>query len=327
MWAIEDGRRCLLLIACSVLAFWPGGAYAVAQIPAKASIVVNTATGEVLHADNVDRKIQPASLAKMMTLHLLFKKLKERGISFNTRMRVSKNATMQRPSVLGLKEGEQITCRDAVLAQITKSANDVSIVIAEHLAGSVENFVKTMNKEARALGMNATTFVNPSGWKNDRQLTTARDIARLSMAIQREHPRYFKLFSTGFFKYKGKTYQNHNSLLGKRAGMAVDGIKTGYVQPSGLNVAVSAQKEGKRLVAVVLGEPSAKKRDAKVEQLLSCAFDKISRRRHVPRKRPTTGLIKMFRLNTAKADAIAANRKSKNSVANPGPQRNGLWNK
>jgi D-alanyl-D-alanine carboxypeptidase len=245
--------------------------------PPKAAIVVNANNGDILYSSNIDKKTQPASLAKMMTLHLLFKELEKGRVSFNTKMRTSKLAAHQNPSVLELKEGESISCKDAILSQITKSANDVSIVIAEHLAGSVGNFVKMMNNEAKRLNMCSTVFFTPSGWKNTKQLTTARDMAKLASAILKEHPRYYGMFSTKKFKYKGKIHPNHNALLGEKNEIIIDGIKTGFVCASGFNIAVSAKKGKERLIVVVLGEKTAKKRNDKVEHLLNFGFAKVER--------------------------------------------------
>jgi D-alanyl-D-alanine carboxypeptidase len=169
---------------------------------------------------------------------------------------------------------------------VTKSANDASVVLAEGLGGGSEGkFVQTMNKEARRLHMNSTVFCNASGWKNPAQLTTARDMAKLARALLREYPTYYRIFSTKNFHYKGQKFTNHNTLLGDQGGMRIDGIKTGYVAASGYNIAVSATRGTDRLIVVVLGGKNARKRNATVEWLLSCGFNKLSQERYMKHQR------------------------------------------
>jgi D-alanyl-D-alanine carboxypeptidase len=230
-------------------------------------------TGRYICGYNEDVQTQPASLTKMMTLLLTFKALKNRRISLNSKIKISKKAANQRPCKLGLKPGEKITVRNAILALVTKSANDVAVALGEHIAGNENTFVYLMNKEARRLNMKSTVFVNPSGWKNPKQLSTARDMAKLARALIRGYPKYYHFFATKKFSYKRAKMRNHNKLLGTRKGVVIDGIKTGYVAASGYNLAASAKKGRRRLIAVVLGGETAKQRDEEVNRLLKKGFN------------------------------------------------------
>ena len=243
--------------------------------PIKAAILVEAKTGEVIYSFNENKQTQPASLTKMMTLLLTFKALKNKQISPSTRIKFSQNACKQKPCKLGVKKGCSISVKEAVLALITKSANDVAVALAEHIGKTEGNFVKMMNAEAKRLGMKSTVFFNPSGWKNTKQLTTVKDMAKLSRALIVEYPGYYHLFSTKQFIYGRKKMRNHNMLLGQRCGFLVDGIKTGFVNASGYNLAASATKGKNRLIAIVLGGRSRYERDRQVQALLKRGFSKI----------------------------------------------------
>ena len=169
-----------------------------------------------------------------------------------------------------MKAGDKITVDEAVLALVTKSANDVATVLAKALGGTEKNFATIMTRQARALGMTRTTFRNASGLPNRRQLTTARDLARLSLALIRDFPDRYRLFATRTFKFRGRNYRNHNNLLASYDG--ADGIKTGYIRASGYNLAASAERDGIRLIGVVMGGKSARKRDRHMARLLDKAF-------------------------------------------------------
>ena len=262
----------LLLLICN-FSLW-------ASAPVKAAVVLDANTGDYIDGYNEDVKTQPASLTKMMTLLLTFKALKRGEINLNTKVWVSKNAARQRPCKLGLKEGEFITVKNAILALVTKSANDVAVALGERIArGNEKLFVYMMNKEARRLKMRSTVFVNPSGWKNPKQLSTARDMAKLARALIRNYPKYYHFFATKKFSYKKAKIRNHNKLLGSRRGIIIDGIKTGYVAASGYNLAASAKKGRRRLVVVVLGGETAKQRDKEVDRLLKEGFRRKRKRR------------------------------------------------
>ena len=177
-------------------------------------------------------------------------------------------------SKLGLKRGETISVDDAVLALVTKSANDVAVVIAETLAPTESEFAQMMTKKAKALGMNRTSFRNASGLYNRRQLSTARDMAILAQALIRDFPERYKSFSARSFSHNGRVYRNHNKLL--RSYQGADGLKTGYIRAAGYNLAASARRDGHRLIAVLFGGRSAKKRDRQVARLLDRGFSKLT---------------------------------------------------
>lgn len=249
------------------------------DVPIKAAFVMDAATGRYIDGYNEDVQTQPASLTKMMTLLLTFKALKNRKISLNSKLRISKNAASQKPCVLGLKKGEVITVKNAILALVTKSANDVAVALAEFVGGSEKAFVYMMNKEARRLGMKSTTFLNSSGWKNTKQLSTARDLAKLARTLVKVYPGYYHFFATKQFSYKRASIKNHNKLLGSHGNIVVDGIKTGYVAASGFNLAASAKQGKNRLIVVVLGGKTAKQRDLEVNRLLKRGFKKCRSKR------------------------------------------------
>lgn len=254
------------IIVCTIYTLHPANA-------AKyASILVDASSGKIVYADNPDSYRHPASLTKMMTLYLTFDALKEGRLKLKKRVVFSRHAANQAPSKLGITVGKSITVEDAILATITKSANDAAVALAETIAGSERRFTKIMNLKAMQLGMNRTHFTNASGLPSRRQITTVRDMAKLSVALIRKHNRYYSYFSRRTFEFDGNIFESHNNLLGRYPGL--DGLKTGYIASSGFNLAASAVRDGKRLVCVVLGGPSKQWRDAKVAHLLDYGFYK-----------------------------------------------------
>ena len=257
-----------------------------------ASFIINENTKRIYHNANADTRNYPASLTKIMTLYLVFDALKSKKILMNTRFKVSKRATRQPPSKLNLSAGSKITVRNAILALVTKSANDVATVIAENLGKSERNFARLMTKKAKKLGMIRTTFRNASGLPNRGQLSTARDMATLGIAIRKNHPNFFKLFKTKSFVYKGIKYSNHNNLLGSYYG--TDGIKTGYTNASGFNLVASVERNGQRIIGVVFGGKKARSRDKHMIKLLNKHFKtspskplvRIAKPSELPKKRP-----------------------------------------
>lgn len=239
-----------------------------------AALVVDVTTGEVLYARSADRKRYPASLTKMMTLYMLFEAIERGDLRLSDRLSVSKHAYGQAPSKLGLKPGASISVEDAILGLVTKSANDVAVVIAEGLAGTEWQFAREMTKRARAMGMTKTTFRNASGLHHRRQLTTARDMALLARRLQSELPEYYRYFSVVQFEFGDKKYKNHNRLLVDYEG--TDGIKTGYIRASGFNLVASVVRGNQRLVAVVFGGRSARTRDAHIRELLDRGFARLA---------------------------------------------------
>ena len=232
-----------------------------------AAIVVDAKTGEVLFSRNADLRRYPASLTKMMTLYLIFEDLERGKISLSSRLSVSTNAANQAPSKLGLAAGSTIRVEDAILALVTKSANDVAMAVAENLSASAAAFAQRMTSTARSLGMNSTTFRNPHGLPDSGQITTARDMATLGRALQDRFPQYFGFFSTRSFTWNGVTYGNHNNLLGNVTG--VDGIKTGYTRASGYNLVTSLKRDNRHVVAVVMGGNSSASRDQHMRDLIA----------------------------------------------------------
>ena len=235
-----------------------------------ASFVINENTKRIYHNTNADTRNYPASLTKIMTLYMIFDSLKNKKISMNTKFKISKRAARQPPSKLNLSAGSRITVKNAILALITKSANDVATVVAENLGKSEKNFARLMTKKAKKLGMTRTTFKNASGLPNRGQLSTARDMAVLGMAIRKNHPNFFKLFKTKSFVYKGVKYTNHNNLLSSYSG--TDGIKTGYTHASGFNLVASVERNGQRIIGVVFGGKKARSRDKHMKKLLNKYF-------------------------------------------------------
>ncbi len=248
--------------------------------PPSASIVVDGNTGRVLEASNPDALRHPASLTKVMTLYLLFERLKAGKISLDTPLFVSAHAAAQAPTKLGLKPGQTISVEDAIKAIVTRSANDAAAVIAENLGGSEEAFARLMTQKTHELGMGRTNYVNASGLPDDDQVTTARDQALLGRAIQDRFPRLYRFFSTTSFAFRGQTIRGHNHLLGSMPG--VDGIKTGFTRASGFNLLTSLHRDGRYLVGVVLGGRSALQRDAHMRQLLNVDFRLASTHRTAP---------------------------------------------
>jgi len=248
--------------------------------PPSASIVVDGNTGAVLQESNPDALRHPASLTKIMTLYLLFEELDAGKIRLDSPLRVSEHASEQSPTKLGLKPGQTIMVDDAIKGVVTRSANDAAVVIAENLGGSEDDFAKLMTQKAHALGMSRTTYVNASGLPDDDQITTARDQALLGRAIQERFPRYYKYFSLPAFVYHGEAIRNHDHLLGSVQG--VDGIKTGFTRASGFNLVTSLHRDGRYLVAVVMGGHSAFERDAHMRELLGTHIKEASARRTAP---------------------------------------------
>lgn len=234
--------------------------------PRYAGIVIDTGSGDVLYSEDADSLRHPASLAKLMTLYLLFDALKEGTLSMASTIPVSAHAASQPPSKLGLKAGQAIRVHDAILAICVRSANDVAVAVGEKLAGSEDAFAAAMTRKGRELGLTSTRFTNATGLPDDRMVTTARDIARLARAVQVDFPERYALFSTRSFTYEGRALNSTNQLLGALPG--VDGMKTGYIRASGYNLVASARRNGKRILVVVLGEKTGAARNGHVAALI-----------------------------------------------------------
>lgn len=273
--------RVLMVAVCLLVAGIIAKPEMAAAKPAFSTIAIDARTGKVLYARNADSYRYPASLTKVMTLYLLFEDLRDGKISLSSRLKVSKLASRQAPSKLGLKPGRSIAVRDAIGALVTKSANDVAAVVAENLEGSVAKFAARMTKRARAIGMTRTTFKNPHGLPNSQQKTTARDMATLALRVHRDFPQYYRYFSLRSYKYGKRSYRNHNRLLGRVSG--VDGIKTGYTRASGFNLTTSVRRNKKRIVAVVMGGKTGRSRNAYMTSLVNRMFKtkRLTRGKHL----------------------------------------------
>ncbi|AIJ55406.1 hypothetical protein C086_01014 [Brucella abortus F6/05-3] len=231
-------------------------------------VVFDADSGRMLGQDDASAQHAPASLAKMMTLYLTFEALKTGRLHWDDALPISKNAASKVRMKLWLKAGDTISTRDAVNGMIIVSANDAATVMGEYLAGSEAAFARLMTQRARQIGMKSTIFANPSGLTaNVSQLTTARDMAVLGMALRRDFPEEYALFSQRSFTFRGRVYNGHNNLMYRYAG--VDGIKTGYTNVSGYNLVSSAYINNRHLVGVVLGAGSAGQRDGQMAKLLT----------------------------------------------------------
>ena len=241
-----------------------------------AAFVADMETGEVLHAVRDTAPRHPASLTKMMTLYMLFEAVERGDLSLESELAVSADAASRPASKLGVAAGSTIRVEDAVRALIIQSANDVAVVVAEALGGSETDFAQAMTARAARLGLNATHFENASGLPDARQITTARDMARLAYALRRDFPLYFHYFSETRFRWGAITHRTHNTLVGRVDG--VTGLKTGYIRASGFNIAVTAERDGRPLVAVVMGGASSGARDAHARELIEAAYTALEGR-------------------------------------------------
>ena len=260
-----------------------------------AAFVIHADSGDILFDRYSTSRRYPASLTKMMTLYLLFEELEAGGLTMSSKLTVSKTAAGQPPSKLGVKAGSTISVETAIEALVVKSANDVAVVVAEKLGGSEWRFARKMTTKARAIGMSRTTFRNASGLPNSKQVTTARDMATLGQRLMQDFPQYFHYFSAKSFSWNGKTYRTHNSLVKTYTG--ADGIKTGYTRRSGFNLVTTVERNGQRLIGVVLGGRSSRSRDRHMRDILSRTFASIKakptlvaalhRKKPTPRLKPT----------------------------------------
>jgi D-alanyl-D-alanine carboxypeptidase len=239
-------------------------------VHAEALLVVEADTGKVLQADNATVPWYPASLSKMMTAYVTLMAVKERRITLDTLLTVSSVAASQSPSKMGFRPGTQVTVDNALKMMLVKSANDMAVVLAEGVGGSIDGFSAQMNEAAQKLGMTQTSYVNPNGLPADGQITSARDLAILARAIIHDLPEYEYFVHIPSIRFGRKITQNFNRLIGRYPG--ADGFKTGFICASGYNLVASATRNGKRLIAVVLGASSGTMRAVRAAQLLDRAF-------------------------------------------------------
>lgn len=235
-----------------------------------AALVIDAVSGEVFHSRYANEERHPASLTKVMTLYMLFEALEADRIDLGDRITISRHADRQPPSHLNLPAGSSIQVEDAIYALITRSANDIAVAVAEALGGTESAFARAMTDRARDLGMTRTVFRNASGLHDRRQVTTARDMARLAQALIRHFPQYYHYFSMERWSYNGQSFRNHNHLLDDYEGM--DGLKTGYIRASGFNLMASALRGELRVITIVMGGESSRWRNARVANLTDQAF-------------------------------------------------------
>ena len=278
-------RRVFAILTLALLAAGTLAQPAAAQIPyvnllfsqpRYAAYVMDANTGEVLYEKNADSPRYPASITKLMTLYLAFEALQSGKLSLSDRVYVSAHAAGVAPSKLGVRPGDSVSVDEAIRAMTVKSANDMAVAMAERIGGSEGKFAALMTLRAQELGMASTQYVNASGLPDSRQISTAHDIAVLSRALMRDFPQYYPYFSLRSFDFRGRVIPGHDHLLGAVPG--VDGLKTGYTAASGFNLASSAQRDGKRIIGVVLGGSSVAARDSHMEDLLNTTFNVMRRR-------------------------------------------------
>jgi D-alanyl-D-alanine carboxypeptidase len=251
-----------------------------------AILIVDGNTGRTLYESSADALRHPASLAKMMTLYLVFEQIEQGRLTYQSRIKVSAAAAAAQPSKLELNEGDEIVLIDAIRALITKSANDVAVAVAEQIAGSEARFARLMNQKAAQLGMKNTLFKNASGLPDDEQVTTARDMVTLALHLQDDFPKHYPLFATPTFTYNGDTFRNHNNLLANYEG--TEGVKTGYTAASGFNLVASVHRGQKHVVGAVFGGASASQRDHTMRTFLNIGLVKAS---HIKTRVPAPALV------------------------------------
>jgi D-alanyl-D-alanine carboxypeptidase len=237
----------------------------------EALLLVDAESGKVLYAENATRPWHPASLTKLMTAYVTLHALKEGRITPDTLMTVSPTAMAQSPSKMGFKVGIKVTVDNALKMMIVKSANDMAVVLAEGISGSVPGFAAEMNRAAQRLGMTQTNFVNPNGLPDDEQVTSARDLAMLTRALIREFPDYALYWHISALKFGRRIIRNHNPLVDRYPG--ADGMKTGFICASGFNLVATVTRGDRRLIGIVLGAPNAAVRTEKVLELFERGFN------------------------------------------------------
>jgi D-alanyl-D-alanine carboxypeptidase len=294
--------RPALLIAFAVATAGMTASQAASAAPQYAVVIVDADSGRVILSDSPTAQTHPASLTKMMTLYLTFDAIKAGSLSLDQRITVSAEAASRPATKLGIGAGKTITVQNAIMALITLSANDMSVALAEAIAGSEDAFARRMTSRARELGMSATVFRNANGLPDPGQVTNAADMTRLGLALMRDHADYYPYFATQDWRYGGKVIRNHNRMLGRYEG--TNGIKTGYIKASGFNLVVSVERDGHHLVGAIFGGSSARARDDHMIELLDAAFARIEAK---PEMLVAGGeIIRPNAVSAPKAIAVAA---------------------
>ncbi len=259
----------LISVVFGLLTFLPGTSKAI-EVSAKQAILIDFETGTELFKKNADELMSPASMTKLMTVYLIFERLKDGRLSLDDELHVSRKAWKKGGSKMFVEVGKQVRVEDLIRGIVVQSGNDATIVIAEGLSGSEEAFAQEMTMKARELGMSNSQFRNASGWPDPEHRTTARDLAILTKATIREFPDYYQYYAEGTFSYSGIKQSNRNPLLGRYKG--ADGLKTGYTENAGYGLTSSASKDGRRLILVLNGMPSEKVRKIESQRLLDWGF-------------------------------------------------------
>jgi D-alanyl-D-alanine carboxypeptidase len=257
------------MLACAIVAGAMAG-LASGRAGAEALLLVDVTSGKVLHAENATYPWYPASVTKLMTTYTTLRAVREGRITLDSVFTVSPIAAAQSPTKMGFPVGTQVTVDNAIKMLMVKSANDMAVLLAEGVSGSIENFSAEMNSNAKALGMTQTNYVNPNGLPADEQITSARDLAILARALIREFPQYDSYWHLPGIRMGKRVVRNYNTLLGRYPG--ADGMKTGFICASGFNLVATATRDGRRLIAVVLGAPSSGVRAVKAAHLLEQGF-------------------------------------------------------
>lgn len=247
-----------------------GGVGISVRAASAANLVIDAATGTVLSADAPNHLWYPASLTKMMTVYVALSEIEAGRLSFDDKIKVSAAAANVSPVRFGLKAGQVITVREAINAAIVASGNDAAVALAEKVGGSEAAFADRMTAMARSLGMPRTVFRNATGLPDDGQVTTARDMAVLAMALLRDYPEHYPLFNQRSVTIGKRSRGTVNSILGSYQG--ADGFKTGFTCGSGYNLVASVERDGRRVIGVVLGSTSRGQRVAEMTRLLNKAF-------------------------------------------------------
>jgi D-alanyl-D-alanine carboxypeptidase len=238
---------------------------------AEALLLIEAESGKVLFAHNAGQPWYPASVTKLMTAYVTLRAVKEGRLTLDTAVKVSSNAAAQAPVKMGFPPGTLVTIDNALKMLLVRSSNDMAVLLAEGVAGSMENFADQMNRAARRLGMTQSSFVNPNGLPADDQISSARDLAILARALIHEFPEYDSYWHIAAIRMGKRVKRNYNSLIGRYPG--ADGMKTGFICASGFNLVASATRDGKRLIAVVLGASSSSARTMTAAQLLERGFN------------------------------------------------------
>lgn len=258
------------IVVIAITCIGSSGAALAVETTAKQAIVIDADTGNVLYAKNADETVGPASMTKMMTIHLLFERLKDGRLSLESELAVSEKAWKMGGSKMWVEVGKTVKVEDLIRGIVVQSGNDATIVVAEGLAGTEEAFAEEMTQKAKALGMTGTNFRNASGWPAPDHYTTVRDLATLAMATIREFPDYYHYYSEKEFTYSKIKQPNRNPLLYKDIG--ADGLKTGHTEESGYGLVGSAVRDGRRIVMVAHGMGSMRERSEQSARLISWAF-------------------------------------------------------